>query len=112
MSKRMDYISWDEYFMGIALLSANRSKDPSTQVGACIVSKNNKIMSDILSQKVIDQIRVTVRTEFKTAIKEILSGLNVKPDFSCDRKDTINLLYIHKLFQYLFLFFQPHHRRL
>ena len=45
MPKRDGYISWDEYFMGIALLSANRSKDPSTQVGACIVSKNNKIMS-------------------------------------------------------------------
>jgi len=45
MPKRTDYISWDEYFMGIALLSANRSKDPSTQVGACIVSKGNKIMS-------------------------------------------------------------------
>ncbi|NLP48006.1 MAG: dCMP deaminase family protein [Clostridiales bacterium] len=45
MSKRKDYISWDEYFMGIALLSANRSKDPNTQVGACIVNKNNKIMS-------------------------------------------------------------------
>jgi len=43
--KREDYISWDEYFMGIALLSAHRSKDPSTQVGACIVSENNKIMS-------------------------------------------------------------------
>lgn len=36
--KRMDYISWDTYFMGIALLSAQRSKDPHTQVGACIVS--------------------------------------------------------------------------
>ncbi|HOO26697.1 MAG TPA: dCMP deaminase family protein [Clostridiales bacterium] len=45
MPKREDYISWDEYFMGIALLSANRSKDPSTQVGACIVNENNKIMS-------------------------------------------------------------------
>lgn len=45
MPKRSDYISWDEYFMGIALLSANRSKDPSTQVGACIVSSGNKIMS-------------------------------------------------------------------
>lgn len=42
--KRKDYISWDEYFMGIALLSALRSKDPSTQVGACIVNKNNKIV--------------------------------------------------------------------
>jgi dCMP deaminase len=46
MSKRSDYIRWDEYFMGIALLSAKRSKDPSTQVGACIVdSKNNRILS-------------------------------------------------------------------
>lgn len=45
MPKREEYISWDEYFMGIALLSANRSKDPSTQVGACIVNSKNKIMS-------------------------------------------------------------------
>lgn len=45
MPKRKDYISWDEYFMGIALLSAKRSKDPNTQVGACIVSNANKIMS-------------------------------------------------------------------
>ena len=43
--KRQDYLSWDEYFMGIAELSARRSKDPSTQVGACIVDDNNKIMS-------------------------------------------------------------------
>lgn len=45
MPKREDYISWDEYFMGIAMLSARRSKDPSTQVGACIVNDHNKIMS-------------------------------------------------------------------
>ena len=43
--KRRDYISWDEYFMGIALLSAQRSKDNNTQVGACIVAENNKILS-------------------------------------------------------------------
>ena len=43
--KRQDYLLWDEYFMGIAELSAQRSKDPSTQVGACIVSENNKILS-------------------------------------------------------------------
>ena len=43
--KREDYISWDEYFMGVALLSAERSKDPNTQVGACIVDSNNKIVS-------------------------------------------------------------------
>ena len=42
---RDDYISWDEYFMGIAQLSAMRSKDPSTQVGACIVDDNNKVVS-------------------------------------------------------------------
>lgn len=42
--QRQDYLSWDEYFMGIAKLSAMRSKDPNTQVGACIV-KNNRIMS-------------------------------------------------------------------
>ena len=43
--KRNDYISWDEYFMGIAMLAARRSKDPSTQVGACIVSQDNIIVS-------------------------------------------------------------------
>ncbi|MCF7886050.1 MAG: dCMP deaminase family protein [Candidatus Marinimicrobia bacterium] len=43
-NKRKDYISWDEYFMGISLLSAQRSKDPSTQVGACIVNEQNKIV--------------------------------------------------------------------
>ena len=43
--KREDYINWDEYFMGVAHLSAMRSKDPNTQVGACIVSSENKIMS-------------------------------------------------------------------
>ena len=45
MTKRKDYISWDEYFMGIAELSAKRSKDPTTQVGACIVGNNNHILS-------------------------------------------------------------------
>ena len=39
-----DIISWDEYFMGIAELSAKRSKDPVTKVGACIVDKNNIIV--------------------------------------------------------------------
>lgn len=43
--KRSDYISWDEYFMGISILSAQRSKDGNTQVGACIVSPENKILS-------------------------------------------------------------------
>ncbi len=43
--KREDYISWDEYFMGVAYLAGMRSKDPGTQVGACIVSFDNKILS-------------------------------------------------------------------
>ena len=41
--KRINYISWDEYFMGVALLSAERSKDPNTQVGTCIINSQNKI---------------------------------------------------------------------
>lgn len=43
--KRADYLTWDEYFMGIAMLSALRSKDPSTQVGACIVNQDKRILS-------------------------------------------------------------------
>ena len=43
--KRKNYISWDEYFMGVALLAAQRSKDPSTQVGACIVDSDERILS-------------------------------------------------------------------
>ncbi|RRD40445.1 dCMP deaminase family protein [Leptotrichia sp. OH3620_COT-345] len=44
MPKRKDYLSWDEYFMGIAFLSGMRSKDPSTQVGACIIDEDRKII--------------------------------------------------------------------
>jgi len=44
-NKREDYLTWDEFFMGIAKLSAGRSKDPNTQVGACIVSDDNRILS-------------------------------------------------------------------
>lgn len=43
-TKRDDYISWEEYFMAVAQLSARRSKDPNTQVGACIVNKNKRII--------------------------------------------------------------------
>lgn len=43
--QRKDYLTWNEYFMGIAYLSSLRSKDPSTQVGACIVSEDNRILS-------------------------------------------------------------------
>jgi len=42
--KRSDYISWDEYFMAVALLSGLRSKDPNTQVGACVANAQNKIV--------------------------------------------------------------------
>ena len=45
MDKRADYISWDEYFMGVAVLASKRSKDPSTQVGACIVDGEKRILS-------------------------------------------------------------------
>ncbi len=45
MEYRKDYLSWDDYFMGIAKLSAMRSKDPNTQVGACIVTHDNRILS-------------------------------------------------------------------
>lgn len=43
--KRKNYISWDQYFMGVAILSANRSKDPSRQVGCCIVDDKNRILT-------------------------------------------------------------------
>lgn len=43
--QRKDYLNWDQYFMGIAKLSAMRSKDPSTQVGACIVGNDKRILS-------------------------------------------------------------------
>lgn len=45
MQKRTDYITWDQYFMGIAIMSAHRSKDPGTQVGACIVDEDNRILT-------------------------------------------------------------------
>ena len=44
VTKRDDYLTWDEYFMGVAVLSARRSKDPNTQVGACIVSPEKRIV--------------------------------------------------------------------
>ncbi len=43
--QRKDYLNWDEYFIAIAKLSSMRSKDPSTQVGACIVGHDNRILS-------------------------------------------------------------------
>ncbi len=43
--KRDDYLSWEQYFMGVALLSAQRSKDPNTQVGSCIVDRRKRIVA-------------------------------------------------------------------
>ena len=43
--KRQGYLNWDQYFMGVALLAAQRSKDPGSQVGACIVNGDNRILS-------------------------------------------------------------------
>ena len=56
--KREGYLTWDEYFMGVAMLSGMRSKDPNSQVGACIVSDDNKILSmDIMvSQKAVQMM--------------------------------------------------------
>ena len=45
VKKRNDYLNWDEYFMAMAKLTAGRSKDPNTQVGACIVSSDNRVLS-------------------------------------------------------------------
>lgn len=44
VAKRETYISWDQYFMGVAILSSMRSKDPNTQVGACIVNEDKRIV--------------------------------------------------------------------
>lgn len=43
--KRRDVISWDEFFMSVAIAAQRRSKDPNTQVGACIASTNHRILS-------------------------------------------------------------------
>ena len=45
MTNNINYLSWNEYFMSICILSSMRSKDPNTQVGACIVDSNNRIVS-------------------------------------------------------------------
>ena len=44
-SKRAGYLSWEQYFMGVAMLSAQRSKDPNTQVGTCIVDQRKRIVA-------------------------------------------------------------------
>ena len=52
MSHRIDVLSWDEYFMSMAHLSAKRSKDPNTQVGACIVNKDKRVVGPVSSDKI------------------------------------------------------------
>jgi dCMP deaminase len=42
--KRENYISWGDFFMGVAVLAAQRSKDPNTQVGSCAVNSKNRII--------------------------------------------------------------------
>ncbi len=45
IEKRKDYITWDQYFMGLAVLSSERAKDPKRRVGACIVNEDHKVLS-------------------------------------------------------------------
>ena len=56
--KRNNYISWDEYFMSLAKLSAMRSKDPSTQVGACIVGNDNRIYQQVIMEHQMDLMMI------------------------------------------------------
>ena len=74
MPKRKDYIGWDEYFMGVALLSGERSKDPNSQVGACIVSDDNKILSiDIMAfLKVVQMMKYHGKEKENTQKQNIL----------------------------------------
>lgn len=45
MKKRLDYLTWDQYFMCVAKVCALRSKDPNTQVGACIINSDTQIIA-------------------------------------------------------------------
>ena len=56
MSKKI--ISWQQYFMGVAKLSAHRSKDPNTQVGACIVSPENKNLWELVTMDYLGDVRM------------------------------------------------------
>ena len=69
--KRKDYISWDEYFMGVSVLSGMRSKDPNTQVGACIVGKDNRILSMGYNDSRMDAaMRIFRGTEKATRLRQ------------------------------------------
>ncbi|XP_067153236.1 deoxycytidylate deaminase isoform X4 [Apteryx mantelli] len=80
--KREDYLEWPEYFMAVAFLSAQRSKDPSSQVGACIVNSENKIvgigyngMPNGCSDDVLPWTRTAAHrldTKYPYGIKEVI----------------------------------------
>ncbi|OPJ71241.1 deoxycytidylate deaminase isoform B [Patagioenas fasciata monilis] len=80
--KREDYLEWPEYFMAVAFLSAQRSKDPSSQVGACIVNSENKIvgigyngMPNGCSDDVLPWARTAAHrldTKYPYGIKEVI----------------------------------------
>ena len=89
--KRQDYISWDEYFMGVAILSGRRSKDPNTQVGCCIVSADNKILSmgynGLPRGCSDDEFPWEREGVYKEEIRELSKDMNLptwnKPSFAC-----------------------------
>ena len=91
--KRLDYISWDEYFMGVAKLAARRSKDPSTQVGACIVSPENIIDLNLNDDDYIPPMDLT---EVVTAL-----GRNGASRFADEMIDFMQLTNLNRSEKYL-----------
>ena len=98
MPKRKDYIGWDEYFMGVALLAGERSKDPNSQVGACIVSEDNKILSigyngfpNGCSDDEVSWERTDMNTSF--FFNRILRGFYGEADKNRDKKVTARELF-------------------
>ena len=92
--KRKDYISWDEYFMGLAILSSERSKDPSTRVGACIVNKDNKIsLLSACSHRGITNIVTSAREHFPSQkIKYLVGGFHLVDSLPIDTQNIIEYL--------------------
>ena len=81
-----DNISWDEYFMSIALLSSLRSKDPNTKVGACIVSDEHRH----LAAKIRDVMGVYDKNSDLVSIGAYKAGTNPKLDYALSKIDGIN----------------------
>ena len=91
--KRKDYMRWDEYFMAVAKLAAKRSKDPSTQVGACIVSADNRILSIGYAKIYVDLFPCN------ECAKEIIqSGIKEVIYLSDKYKDTDSVIASKRLF--------------